>query len=50
MNASTEDMLFSGFIGYCSELSSSSSYRPSGCLGQAWEYSTYIELVHELYM
>jgi glycogen debranching enzyme len=50
LNASNEDMLFSGFIGYSSELSSGSIYAPGGCLCQTWSIATYIELVHEMYM
>jgi len=50
MNASTEDVLFSGFIGYASELSSSAIYKPGGCFAQTWSIATFIELMHELYI
>ncbi len=50
LNASTEDMLFKGFIGYSSELSSISRLEPGGCLCQAWSIATYIELIHEMFI
>jgi glycogen debranching enzyme len=50
LNASTQDILFYGFIGHASEITSSSIFRPAGCLAQAWSISTYIELIHEMYM
>jgi hypothetical protein len=50
LNASTEDMLFRGFIGYSSEVSSSSKLEPAGCFCQAWSIATYIELIHEMFI
>ena len=50
LNASTEDMLFKGFIGYSSELSSSSNLQPAGCFCQTWSIATYIELIHEMFI
>ncbi len=48
--ASTEDILYSGFIGAASELSSSAAYKPGGCFAQTWSIATYIELVHEMFI
>lgn len=50
LNASTEDMLFKGFIGYSSELSSISNLSPGGCFCQTWSIATYIELIHEMFI
>jgi len=50
LQSSAEDILFSGFIGYASELSSGAYYRPAGCFCQAWSIATFIELMHEQYM
>lgn len=50
LDASTEDMLFKGFIGYSSELSSISRLEPGGCFCQTWSIATYIELVHEMFI
>lgn len=50
LNASTEDMLFKGFIGYSSELTSSSILKPGGCFCQTWSIATYIELIHEMFI
>jgi glycogen debranching enzyme len=48
-HASKEEMLFSGFIGCCSEVSSAKSMRSEGCLSQAWSAASLIELLHELH-
>lgn len=50
LNASTEDMLFKGFIGYSSELSSISNLSPGGCFCQTWSIATFIELIHEMFI
>jgi glycogen debranching enzyme len=50
LNSSSEDILFSGYLGYASELSSSSDFKSAGCYAQTWSIATYIELFHELYM
>jgi glycogen debranching enzyme len=47
-DSSTRDLLFSGFIGCSSEVSSSRKQESEGCLSQAWSVATYIELWHEL--
>jgi glycogen debranching enzyme len=46
--ASREDLLFSGFIGCGSELSSAKHHKSEGCLSQAWSNASFIELMHEL--
>jgi len=48
VNASCEDILYRGFLGYASELSSASSLNPGGCFCQTWSMATFIELMHEL--
>lgn len=48
-HASKEEMLFSGFIGCCSELSSAKAMRSEGCLSQAWSAASLIELFHEMH-
>jgi len=45
---SREDLLFSGFIGCGSELSSAKHHKSEGCLSQAWSNASFIELMHEL--
>ncbi|MGV8150266.1 MAG: amylo-alpha-1,6-glucosidase [Candidatus Woesearchaeota archaeon] len=50
LNASTEDMLYKGFIGYSSEVTSSSIFEPGGCFCQAWSIATYIELINEMFI
>ncbi|MEM4710971.1 MAG: amylo-alpha-1,6-glucosidase [Candidatus Woesearchaeota archaeon] len=49
IGSSTEDILFNGFIGCASELSSSSVFESGGCLCQAWSIATYIQLVDEFF-
>jgi hypothetical protein len=50
VNASTQDILFSGYIGYASELTSSGWFKSGGCLCQTWSIATFIELMHEMYV
>lgn len=50
LDASTEDMLFRGFIGYSSEISSISHLYSAGCFCQTWSIATYIELIHEMFI
>ncbi|GIU70368.1 MAG: hypothetical protein KatS3mg002_1604 [Candidatus Woesearchaeota archaeon] len=50
LNSSTEDILFNGFIGAASEVSSISKLEPAGCFCQTWSIATYIELIHELFI
>jgi len=46
--ASKNEMLFSGFLGSCAELSSASHQSSDGCLCQAWSAATLIELLSKL--
>jgi hypothetical protein len=50
MHASTQDILYWGFIGYASELASSGWFKSGGCLCQTWSITTFIELIHEMYI
>jgi glycogen debranching enzyme len=47
-HASREEMLFSGFVGACAEVSSAKELRSEGCLAQAWSAATFLELLHEM--
>lgn len=47
--ASAYDLLYGGFIGHASEVSSASQLESHGCWAQAWSAATFIELVHEYY-
>ncbi|RMF05252.1 hypothetical protein D6764_05170 [Candidatus Woesearchaeota archaeon] len=49
VKASSEEILFSGFIGHAAELSSASELESHGCWAQAWSAATFIELVEEVY-
>jgi glycogen debranching enzyme len=49
VHASKEEMLFSGFIGCCAELSSAKQMKSEGCLSQAWSVASLIELLHEMH-
>ena len=49
VHANKEEMLFSGFIGCCAELSSAKQMKSEGCLSQAWSVASLIELLHELH-
>jgi len=49
VHASKEEMLFSGFIGCCAELSSAKQMKSEGCLSQAWSTASLIELLHEMH-
>ncbi len=48
LNSSTDDILFAGFCGHHSEISSAGEFEPLGCFAQAWSAATFIELVDEL--
>ncbi len=48
LHASKEELLFSGFVGCCAELSSSKHMRSEGCLSQAWSAASFIELMYGL--
>ncbi|MFH0869824.1 MAG: amylo-alpha-1,6-glucosidase [archaeon] len=48
VHASRDELLFSGFIGCGSELSSAKQERSEGCLSQAWSNASFIELMKEL--
>ncbi|MCK5282053.1 MAG: hypothetical protein KAK00_01465 [Nanoarchaeota archaeon] len=47
LEASSEDILFSGFIGCHSEVSSASKQSSQGCLSQAWSNAFFVELAEE---
>lgn len=49
INACCEDILFKGFIGHASELSSAKELRAEGCLCQAWSAAMFIEMINEVY-
>ncbi len=46
--ASSKDILYKGFIGHGSEISSASVQKGEGSLSQAWSVATFIELYKEL--
>ena len=47
-NASVRDILWQGFSGAHSELSSAAEQEPGGCLNQAWSDALFLELAFEL--
>ncbi len=47
-DASVKEMLFSGFLGHCAELSSAKELSSQGCRAQAWSASTLAELLYAL--
>jgi len=49
LQASKEELLFSGFIGCSAEISSAKSMRSEGCLSQAWSNASLIELLYEMH-
>ncbi len=49
-NSSSQDILYWGFIGYSSELTSSGWFKSGGSLCQTWSIATFIELIHEVYI
>jgi hypothetical protein len=49
IEASTQDILYSGVIGHSSEISSAENRKSEGSLVQAWSASTYIEMIKEIY-
>ncbi len=46
--ASSNDILYKGFIGCHSEISSASEQRAQGCLSQAWSNALFVELIEEM--
>ena len=48
LESSTKDILYQGFIGHHSEISSAIKQEPLGCWAQSWSASMYIELIHEI--
>jgi len=48
IEASCEDILFQGYIGNHSELSSAECLSADGCLSQAWSNALFVELAEEL--
>jgi glycogen debranching enzyme len=49
LNASCNEILYSGIIGQHAELTSASKLKSEGCLAQAWSNAMFVELIHELY-
>ena len=49
IDASSEEILFKGFIGHHAELSSAKELRSEGCLCQTWSSAMFIELINEVY-
>ncbi|MEM4755941.1 MAG: amylo-alpha-1,6-glucosidase [Candidatus Woesearchaeota archaeon] len=47
LHASTQEILTSGALGSCSEISAASQRSSYGCWNQAWSNATFIELVNE---
>ena len=47
INASKEELLFSGLIGCSAEVSSAKQMKSEGCLSQAWSSATFIEFAYE---
>lgn len=48
LEASTNEMLFSGFLGQCAEISSAVEQTSEGCLAQAWSAGTLLEFLNEV--
>jgi hypothetical protein len=46
--ASSNDILFNGYIGCASEVSSAAEQKSEGCLSQAWSNAMFVELMDEL--
>jgi len=46
--ASKNDIIWNGAIGYASEISSAQSYEPRGCPNQAWSAATFLQLYVQL--
>lgn len=46
--ASCDEILFNGFIGCHSEISSASQKKSQGCLNQAWSNALFVELIEEM--
>jgi glycogen debranching enzyme len=47
-HSSEHEMLNSGFIGHCAEISSASDRKSEGCMAQAWSAALFIELAEKL--
>ncbi|MEM4261301.1 MAG: amylo-alpha-1,6-glucosidase [Candidatus Woesearchaeota archaeon] len=47
IQASSQEILWKGFIGHNSEVSSASELKSEGCLCQAWSAATFIELIKQ---
>jgi len=43
--ASVHELLYSGFVGFCAEVSSAKKLESKGCLSQAWSSATLLELL-----
>ncbi|MBW2971218.1 hypothetical protein KY320_03600 [Candidatus Woesearchaeota archaeon] len=49
MQASTDEILWSGAAGHHAELSSANKEESQGCFSQAWSMGMYIELIQEMF-
>ncbi|MFC1732032.1 amylo-alpha-1,6-glucosidase, partial [candidate division KSB1 bacterium] len=49
VEASTEEILFSGAVGHHAEISSANNRESKGCFMQAWSAAMYIEMIDELF-
>lgn len=49
IDASTEEIINKGILGYHAELSSASKFESNGCLAQTWSSALYLELIKELF-
>lgn len=47
IQASTHEILWSGFVGHSAEVSSAIQLKSEGCLCQAWSAATFIELINK---
>ncbi len=45
--ATEQELLFSGFVGHLSEISSASKRESQGCMAQAWSTAMFIELAYK---
>ena len=50
LKASTQELLWQGALGSCSEVSSANALQSEGCYNQAWSNASYLELLEERYV
>ena len=48
VEASVNEILYSGMVGHHAEVSSSKRLDSNGCMAQAWSSALFVELVDEL--